>query len=50
VALGLSYRTVITDWLTMNLDINNTTVNLKLFDDQKKANNTEMVIGINALF
>jgi outer membrane beta-barrel protein len=50
LALGLSYRTVITDWLTMNLDINNTTVNLKLFNDEKKANNTEMTIGVNALF
>lgn len=50
LALGLSYRTVITDWLTMNLDINNTTVNLKLFDDQKRVNNTEMAIGVNALF
>jgi outer membrane beta-barrel protein len=50
IALGLSYRAVITDWLTMNLDINNTTVNLKLFNDQKKANNSEMTIGVNALF
>ena len=50
VALGLSYRTVITDWLTMNLDINNTTVNLELFGDEKKVNNTEMNIGVNALF
>lgn len=50
LALGLSYRTVITDWLTMNLDINNTTVNLKLFNDQKKSNNTEMTLGVNALF
>jgi outer membrane beta-barrel protein len=50
VALGLSYRTVITDWLTMNLDINNTTVNLELFGDKKKVNNTEMNIGVNALF
>lgn len=50
LALGLSYRTVITDWLTMNFDINNTTVNLKLFNDQTKSNNTEMAIGVNALF
>lgn len=50
LALGLSYRTVITDWLTMNLDINNTTVNLELFNDETKVNNTEMAIGINALF
>jgi outer membrane beta-barrel protein len=50
LALGLSYRTVITDWLTVNLDVNNTTVNLKLFNDQSKSNNTEMTLGMNALF
>jgi len=50
LAFGLSYRTVMTDWLTMNFDLNNTNVDLKLFNDHKRVNNTEMSIGVNALF
>lgn len=50
LVIGASYRTVITDWLTMNLDIRDTMVDVELNNNSKKTNNTEMAIGINALF
>jgi outer membrane beta-barrel protein len=50
MVLGASYRAVITDWLTMNLDVRDTIVDIELLGDSKKTNNTEMVIGVNALF
>jgi outer membrane beta-barrel protein len=50
IVFGASYRTVITDWLTMNLDLRNTLVDRDFLDDSKKTNNTEMFLGVNALF
>jgi outer membrane beta-barrel protein len=50
--VGASYRVVITDWLTVNLDLRDTNVkrDLSNFKDPKQTNNTEMFIGVNALF
>lgn len=50
IVFGASYRTVMTDWLTMNLDVRNTLVDRDFLEDNKKTNNTEMFLGINALF
>jgi outer membrane beta-barrel protein len=50
--VGASYRVVITDWLTLNVDLRDTNVkrDLSNFNDPKQTNNTEMFIGVNALF
>lgn len=50
LVLGASYRAVITDWLTVNLDVHDTMVDIEFLDGSKKTNNTEMFIGVNALF
>ncbi len=47
---GISYRVVVTDWLTANLDFRDTLFKREYLNDNKKTNNTEMFIGINALF
>jgi outer membrane beta-barrel protein len=50
--VGASYRVVLTDWLTLHLDLRDTNVkrDLSNFNDPKNTNNTEMYFGINALF
>jgi outer membrane beta-barrel protein len=50
IVFGASYRAVITDWLTVNLDVRDTIVDREFLENSKKTNNTEMVIGVNALF
>lgn len=50
VILGVSYRVVITDWITANVDLRNTMVDREFLDEKKKTNNTEMLMGINLLF
>lgn len=50
MVIGASYRAVVTDWMTINLDLRDTIVDREFLDDKKKTNNTEMVIGVNALF
>lgn len=50
LVLGSSYRSVITDWLTLNFDIRNTTVDMELIGVSRKTNNTELNVGLNALF
>lgn len=50
LVLGTSYRTVITDWMTFNVDIRNTTVDMELNGVSRKTNNTELNVGLNALF
>ncbi len=47
--LGVSYRAVITDWMTLNLDLRDTRITRK-FLVEKTTNNTEMLMGINVLF
>lgn len=50
LVFGVSYRAVITDWMTINLDLRDTVFDREFLDDKKKTNNTEMLIGFNALF
>lgn len=50
MVLGVSYKTVITDWLTLNLDFRDTIFNREFLNDDKKTNNTEILVGLNALF
>lgn len=50
LVIGASYRMVVTDWLTMNLDVRDTMVDVELNNSSKKTNNTELAIGVNALF
>jgi outer membrane beta-barrel protein len=50
LVLGTSYRTVITDWMTFNIDIRNTTLDMELIGVTRKTNNTELNVGLNALF
>lgn len=45
-----SYRTVVTDWLTMNLDLRNHMFERNFLNDKKTTNNVELTMGINALF
>lgn len=50
MVIGASYRAVVTDWMTINLDLRDTIVDREFLGDNKKTNNTEMLIGVNALF
>lgn len=48
--LGASYRTVITDWMTLNVDIRDHIMSRDFIGDSKTTHNTEFVVGLNALF
>lgn len=48
--LGASYRAVITDWITVNLDLHDTRFTRDFLNDKKATDNTEMLIGVNVLF
>ncbi len=48
--VALSYKTVVTDWLTMNIDFRNHIVQRELFGDDKLTQNTEIVFGFSSLF
>jgi outer membrane beta-barrel protein len=50
MVIGASYRAVITDWMTINMDVRDTIVDREFIGDTKKTNNTELAIGVNALF
>jgi outer membrane beta-barrel protein len=50
LVVGVSYRAVITDWLTMNLDLSDIVLNRIYLNEEKKTNNAEMRIGVNFLF
>lgn len=47
---GASYRTVLTDWLTVNLDFKNHHVERNFLNDSKRTNNLGLTFGVNALF
>lgn len=47
---GASYRVVVTDWMTINLDLKNHMFSRDFIGDSKLTNNTEATLGINALF
>lgn len=48
--LAASYRTVVTDWLTVNLDLKDHIFNRDFLNDDKTTHNVEFSLGINALF
>lgn len=48
--LGLSYKTVLTDWATLNLDVRDVVVDRSFLGDDKTTHNTELAIGLNLLF
>ncbi len=50
LVFGASYRTVLTDWLTVNLDFKNHHVERNFLNDSKRTNNLEFAVGFNALF
>lgn len=50
LVLGASYRTVLTDWLTVNMDFKNHHVERNFLNDSKRTNNLELTFGVNALF
>ncbi|TVZ39084.1 outer membrane beta-barrel protein [Alteromonadaceae bacterium 2753L.S.0a.02] len=50
LGIGASYRIVVTDWMTMNLDFKDHAFNRDFIGDSKFTNNTELTVGINALF
>jgi len=47
---GLSYRLVLTDWLTANIDFREHMVKRSFIGDDKQTMNTEFRIGVNGLF
>lgn len=50
LVLGSSYRVVISDWLTCNLDLRDHIVERKFLDDDKFTHNIELSLGLNILF
>lgn len=48
--LGSSYRIVMTDWLTWNIDFRDRIFNREFIDDSKQTHNIEITSGINVLF
>ena len=47
---GLSYRVVLTDWLTMNVDFREHLFKRDFIGDDKQTLNTEFRLGVNGLF
>jgi len=47
---GSSYRTVLTDWLTCNLDFRNHVMDREFLGESKTTQNIEFSIGFNILF
>lgn len=50
MVLGLSYKTVLTDWMTINVDFKNHLVDRSFLGDDKLTNNGEFSFGINTIF
>lgn len=48
--LGLSYRVVPTDWMTINLDFKNHLFEREFLDTTSQTMNNELNIGVNVLF
>lgn len=48
--LGLSYKTILTDLVTVNLDFKNHIFNRSFLNDDKLTLNPEMIIGFNLIF
>lgn len=50
LVVTLSYKTVITDWLTVNLDFKDHIVQREFVGDDKLTQNVEVLFGINTIF
>lgn len=50
ITLGASYRIVLSDWLTCNLDFRDHIVERNYLNQSKTTQNTEMTLGFNILF
>lgn len=50
INVGLSYRVVLRDWLTMNIDMREHVFKREFIGDDKQTFNTEFKIGVNSLF
>lgn len=50
LVFGMSYRIVMTDWLTTNIDFREHFVEREFIGDSKKTLNTEFRVGFNFLF
>ncbi len=48
--IGTTYKVVLTDWLTWNFSLNNHIFERTFLADNKMTNNTELSIGLSALF
>lgn len=48
--IGSSYRMVVTDWLTWNIDFRDRIFNRDFLDDKKTTHNIEFSSGLNYLF
>lgn len=49
-AIGTSYRTVVTDWMTVNLDFRDRMIQREFLKDDKLSHNLEITMGLNLLF
>lgn len=50
VVFGISYKTVLTDWLTLDLNFRDIVVDREFLSYEKTTHNTELTFGLNALF
>lgn len=50
LVLGVNYKTVVTDWLTVNLDFRDLIVDREFLGNRKTTHNTELSLGVSALF
>lgn len=50
LTFGVSYKTVLTDWATLNLDVRDLVVERSFLGDDKTTHNAELAIGLNLLF
>ncbi len=50
IVIGISYRTALTDWLSLNLDFKDHLVARDILDDDKMTHNTEIALGVSFFF
>lgn len=50
LVLGINYKTVLREWLTVNLDFRDVIVDRAFLGNNKTTHNIEMTLGISALF
>lgn len=50
IVIGISYKTVMTDWLTVNLDFQDIIVDREFLANGKTTHNTEITLNISAMF